>query len=89
MPKSHIEKKKHHDHVIKVRETPRREAPEMSESQRDTSLLEYLAETALEDIRRARKHKKNESEQLLKEAGELSNLVSRLLAKRETIKPLD
>jgi len=61
----------------------------MSDKQRDTSLLEYLAETALEDIRRARGFKKTESDELLKEAGELTYLVSRLLAKREAGKNFD
>lgn len=61
----------------------------MTKRQEDTSLLEYLAETALEDIRRARGHEKSESDQLLKEAGELSYLVSRLLSKRHADKSFD
>jgi len=47
----------------------------------DTSLVEYLAEVALEDIRRAKHFKQDRSEELLREAGELTNLAAKLLAK--------
>ena len=55
----------------------------MSESNKDTSLVEYLAEKALEDIRRARKFKPSESDELLREAEELTYLASKLLSKRD------
>ncbi|MCW9033014.1 MAG: hypothetical protein OQJ97_02260 [Rhodospirillales bacterium] len=56
----------------------------MAEKSKDTSLLEYLAEQALEDIRRARQFKRSQSNELLREAEELSFLVSKLLAKRDS-----
>ncbi len=57
----------------------------MSENLKDTSLVEYLAEKALEDIRRARQFKSTESGQLLREAEELTYLASKLLSKRESL----